>query len=97
MRRKKAGAEEEDENTVQVAALIFGKWKPLPTLLACFLFAFAQALEARLQGVDLPGIGIIPVQAIQALPYVLTVLLLAGFVGRAIPPKASGVPYVKEK
>jgi simple sugar transport system permease protein len=80
-----------------LAALIFGKWKPLPTLLACFLFAFAQALEARLQGVDIPGIGIIPVQAIQALPYVLTVLLLAGFVGRAIPPKASGVPYVKEK
>ena len=80
-----------------LAALICGKWKPLPTLLACFLFAFAQALEARLQGVDIPGIGIIPVQAIQALPYVLPVLLLAGSVGRAIPPKASGVPYVKEK
>ncbi len=80
-----------------LAALIFGKWKPLPTLLACFLFAFAQALEARLQGVDIPGIGIIPVQAIQALPYILTVLLLAGFVGKAIPPKASGIPYVKEK
>ena len=80
-----------------LAALIFGKWKPLPTLLACFLFAFAQALEARLQGVDIPGIGIVPVQAIQALPYVLTVLLLAGFVGKAIPPKASGIPYVKEK
>ncbi len=45
----------------------------------------------------LPGIGEVPVQAIQALPYVLTVILLAGFVGRAIPPKASGVPYVKER
>jgi simple sugar transport system permease protein len=80
-----------------LAALIFGKWKPVPTLLACFLFAFAQALEARLQGVDIPGIGIVPVQAIQALPYILTVLLLAGFVGKAIPPKASGIPDVKEK
>ena len=46
---------------------------------------------------SIPGIGIVPVQAIQALPYVLTVLLLAGFVGRAVPPKASGIPYVKEK
>ena len=80
-----------------LAALIFGKWKPLPTLLACFLFAFVQALEARLQGVSIPGIGIVPVQAIQALPYVLTVLLLAGFVGKAVPPRASGIPYVKEK
>jgi len=80
-----------------LAALIFGKWKPVPTLLACFLFAFADAVQARLQGVDIPGIGIIPVQAIQALPYVLTVLLLAGFVGKAVPPKASGIPYVKER
>ena len=45
----------------------------------------------------LPGIGEVPVQAIQALPYLLTVILLAGFVGRAIPPKASGIPYVKER
>lgn len=80
-----------------LAALIFGKWKPVPTLLACFLFAFADAVQARLQGVDIPGIGVIPVQAIQALPYVLTVLLLAGFVGKAVPPKASGIPYVKER
>ena len=80
-----------------LAALIFGKWRPVPTLLACFLFAFGDAVQARLQGVDIPGIGIIPVQAIQALPYILTVLLLAGFVGKAVPPRASGVPYVKER
>ena len=73
-----------------LAALIFGKWRPVPTLFACFLFAFADAVQARLQGVDIPGIGVIPVQAIQALPYLLTVLLLAGFVGKAVPPKASG-------
>jgi ABC-type uncharacterized transport system permease subunit len=76
-----------------LAALIFGKWRPLPTLLACLLFAFADAVQTRLQGVAIPGIGTIPVQFIQALPYILTVLLLAGFVGRARPPKAIGMPY----
>ena len=80
-----------------LAALIFGKWRPAPTLLACLLFAFADAVQARLQGVDIPLIGVIPVMFIQALPYVLTVLLLAGFVGRAIAPKASGIPYIKER
>ena len=50
-----------------------------------------------MQGKILPGIGEIPVAMIQALPYVLTVILLAGFIGKAIPPKAGGVPYVKER
>ena len=80
-----------------LAALILGKWRPVPTLLACLLFAFADALQTRLQGVPLPGIGEVPVQLIEALPYVLTVLLLAGFVGKAIPPKAIGQPYVKDR
>jgi simple sugar transport system permease protein len=80
-----------------LAALIFGKWKPVPALLACLLFAFADAVQARLQGVVVPGIGQIPTQAIQALPYLLTILLLAGFVGRAVAPKAIGQPYVKER
>jgi simple sugar transport system permease protein len=80
-----------------LAALIFGKWRPYPTLGACLLFAFTDALAARLQGVALPVVGVIPVQFILALPYVLTVLLLAGFVGRAIAPKAAGVAYVKEE
>jgi len=80
-----------------LAALIFGKWKPWPTLGACLLFAFTDALAARLQGVALPLVGVVPVQAILALPYVLTVLLLAGFVGRAVAPRAIGVPYAKEK
>ncbi len=80
-----------------LAALIFGKWRPVPTLFACLLFAFTDAVQVRLQGVPLPGIGVIPVQFIQMLPYVLTVLLLAGFVGKAIAPKASGIPYVKER
>jgi simple sugar transport system permease protein len=80
-----------------LAALIFGKWKPWPTLGACLLFAFTDALATRLQGVALPVVGVVPVQFILALPYVLTVLLLAGFVGQAVAPKAIGVPYSKEK
>ncbi len=80
-----------------LAALIFGKWKPYPTLFACLLFAFTDALASRLQGVSLPLVGVIPVQAILALPYVLTVLLLAGFVGKATAPAAIGLPYSKEK
>jgi len=80
-----------------LAALIFGKWRPLPAMLACFLFAFADALQARLQGTVVPGIGQVPTQAIQALPYILTILVLAGFVGRAVAPKAIGRPYVKER
>ncbi|MDX7953096.1 ABC transporter permease [Lichenihabitans sp. Uapishka_5] len=82
---------------IALAALVFSKWRPWPALATCLLFGFLDALSIRLQGAVLPGIGEVPVQAIQALPYGLTVILLAGFVGRAIPPKASGIPYVKER
>jgi simple sugar transport system permease protein len=82
---------------IALAALIFAKWRPVQALGACLLFGLLDAVAIRLQGVALPGIGQVPVQAIQALPYILTVVLLAGFVGRAIPPKAVGVPYVKER
>jgi simple sugar transport system permease protein len=80
-----------------LAALIFGNWRPVPAVLACLLFAFADAAQARLQGVVVAGIGQVPTQLIQSLPYLLTILLLAGFVGRAVAPKAVGVPYVKER
>ena len=83
-----------------IAAMIFGKWHPVGAFLACLLFGFLDAVAIRLQGAVLPvmlGCGAVPVQAIQALPYVLTVVLLAGFVGRAYAPKALGVPYVKER
>ena len=82
---------------IALAALIFGKWRPLPALLACLMFGFLDAVAIRLQGVKIPGIGEVPVQAIQALPYILTVVLLAGFIGKAIAPKAVGVPYLKER
>ena len=75
-----------------LAALIFGQWRPVPTLGACLLFAFADAVQVRLQGTPLPVVGVVPVQLIQAIPYVLTVCLLAGFVGRAVAPRAIGVP-----
>ena len=88
---------------IALAALVFGKWRPVPTLLACLLFGFLDAVAARLQGAfDLEASsGLVRelVDAapfiIEALPYVLVVLLLAGFVGRAIAPRASGIPYVK--
>ena len=80
-----------------LAALIFAKWRPVPVLGACMLFGLLQSLEARLQGVEIPWIGEVPVQVFQALPYVLTVVLLAGFIGRAVAPKAIGRPYVKER
>ena len=80
-----------------LAALIFGQWRPLPTLGACLLFAFADAVQLRLQGTPLPFVGVVPVQLIQAIPYILTVALLAGVVGRAVAPRAIGVPYVKER
>lgn len=79
-----------------LAAMIFGKWHPGGALAACLLFGFLEAASIRLQGVALPGLGEVPVQAIQALPYLLTVALLAGFIGRARAPQALGVPYVKE-
>jgi general nucleoside transport system permease protein len=82
---------------IALAALIFAKWRAWPALGACFLFGLLDAVAIRLQGISLPGIGEIPVQAIQALPYLMTVILLAGVIGTAIPPRASGVPYVKER
>jgi simple sugar transport system permease protein len=82
---------------IALAAMIFGKWRPYPALGACLLFGLLDAVSIRLQGVRIAGIGEVPVQLIQALPYALTVLLLAGFIGKAVAPKASGIPYVKER
>ena len=82
---------------IALAAMIFGKWRPFPAMMACLLFGFLDSIAARLQGVQLPVVGQVPVQFIQALPYVVTVILLAGFIGRAVAPKASGIPYIKER
>ncbi len=82
---------------IALAALIFAKWRPFYVLGATLLFGFLNALQIRLQGVEIPVIGEVPVQVIQALPYILTVVLLAGFIGKAVGPKAGGIPYVKER
>jgi general nucleoside transport system permease protein len=81
---------------IALAAMIFGKWRPWPTLGACLLFGFLDTAGPRLQGVDIPFVGAAPVALIPVLPYIVTVILLAGFFGRAIPPRALGIPYVKE-
>lgn len=80
---------------IALAAVIFGKWRPVPALFACLLFGFLEAVSARLQGVDLPLIGEAPTQLMLALPYIMVVLLLAGFIGKASPPAAIGQPYSK--
>jgi general nucleoside transport system permease protein len=83
---------------IALAALIFGKWKPVQTMLACLLFGFTEAVSYVLPGlVKLPSGNDIPVQFIQMVPYVLTIVVLAGFIGSSRPPKALGVPYQKEK
>ena len=81
---------------IALAALIFAKWRPWYALSACLLFGLLQAVALRYQNIDLGGF-VIPVQFMDALPYILTVVILAGFVGKAIPPRAGGEPYVKER
>ncbi|WP_298850548.1 ABC transporter permease [uncultured Ruegeria sp.] len=81
---------------IALAALIFAKWRPWHAMWACLLFGLLQAVALRFQNIDLGGV-VIPVQVMDALPYILTVVILAGFVGKAIPPRAGGEPYVKER
>jgi simple sugar transport system permease protein len=83
---------------IALAALIFGKWRPVQTLLACLLFGFTEAVSIQMQGVvKLPSGDDIPVQFIQMVPYVLTIIVLAGFIGSSRPPRALGIPYQKER
>lgn len=82
---------------IALAALILAKWRPVPLLLACLFFGFMEALTINIQGVvKLPSGEDIPVQFIQMIPYVLTIIVLAGFIGTSRAPKALGIPYRKE-
>ncbi len=81
---------------IALAALIFAKWRPFHALGATLLFGLLEALGNRFQTIAIGDVAI-PTQFMQALPYILTVVILAGFVGRAIPPRAGGEPYVKER
>jgi simple sugar transport system permease protein len=81
---------------IALAALIFGKWRPVQTMLACLLFGFTEAIAIQLQGVHFGGEEI-PNQFIQIIPYVLTMVVLAGFIGQSRAPRALGLPYQKER
>ncbi len=76
---------------IALAALILAKWKPVPVLFACLFFGFTEALSIQVQGM----IEDVPVQFIQMIPYVLTIIVLAGFIGLSRAPKALGTPYRK--
>ncbi|NEY89824.1 ABC transporter permease [Tabrizicola oligotrophica] len=82
---------------IALAALIFAKWRPWHALWACLLFGFFQALALRPDVVETVTFMKVPVPFLDALPYMLTVIVLAGLVGKAIPPRAGGEPYVKER
>jgi simple sugar transport system permease protein len=82
---------------IALAALILAKWKPVPVLFACLFFGFTEAFSIQMQGViKLPSGEDIPVQFVQMIPYVLTIIVLAGFIGLSRAPKALGIPYKKE-
>ncbi|HEV8033392.1 ABC transporter permease [Yoonia sp.] len=82
---------------IALAALIFAKWRPWYALYACLLFGFLQAMSLRSDVVaNVVGFQVNG-QFLDVLPYILTVVILAGFVGKAIPPRAGGAPYVKER
>ncbi|HVT58258.1 MAG TPA: ABC transporter permease [Thermoanaerobaculia bacterium] len=77
---------------IALAALIFGKWRPVQTMFACLLFGFAEAVSIQMQGVTR-----VPVQFIQIIPYVLTIVVLAGFIGHSRAPRALGLPFEKKR
>jgi simple sugar transport system permease protein len=81
---------------IALAALIFGKWRPVQTMLACLLFGFTEAVAIQLQGVHFGGEEI-PTQFVQIIPYVLTIVVLAGFIGHSRAPRALGIPYQKKR
>lgn len=82
---------------IALAALILAKWKPIPVLFSCLFFGFTEALSIQMQGViKMPSGEDIPVQFVQMIPYVLTIIVLAGFIGLSRAPKSLGIPYRKE-
>ncbi len=82
---------------IALAALIFSNWRPIHAMGACLLFGLLEAISNLYPNIDVFGLFTIPVQFTQALPYILTVVILAGFIGKASPPRSVGVPYVKER
>ncbi|MDK2866944.1 MAG: ral nucleoside transport system permease protein [Clostridiales bacterium] len=77
---------------IAIAAMIFGKWHPIGAMLASLFFGFAEAVQIQASSL---GINNIPSEFLQTLPYIATILVLSGFIGRAVAPKADGIPYEK--
>ncbi len=82
---------------IALAALILAKWRPVPVLLACLFFGLTEALTIQLGNIKLASGENIPIQFVQMIPYVSTIIVLAGFIGLSRAPKALGIPYRKEK
>jgi ABC-type uncharacterized transport system permease subunit len=80
-----------------LTALVFGNWRPLHTVLGCLMFGFFGAVQIQIEGVDLPVVGRIPGSLIQMVPYVVTVIVLAGLMAKSVAPKAIGTPFVKSR
>lgn len=82
---------------IALAALILAKWKPVPVLFACLFFGFTEAAVVQIQGASWAKVNgeDIPVQFIEMIPYLLTIIVLAGFIGLSRAPKALGIPYQK--
>lgn len=80
-----------------LTALVFGNWRPMYTALGCVMFGFFNAVQIQIEGVELPGIGTIPGSLIQMVPYVVTVIVLAGLMAKSVAPKAIGKPFVKSR
>ena len=80
-----------------LTALVFGNWRPLHTVLGCLMFGLFGAIQIQLEGVDLPVVGRLPGSLIQAIPYIVTVVVLAGLMAKSVAPKAIGKPFVKSR
>ena len=80
-----------------LTAMVFGNWRPLYTFLGCLMFGFFGAVQIQIEGVELPGIGRLPGAMIQMVPYVLTVIVLAGLMAKSVAPKSLGIPFVKSR
>ncbi|MFL6707418.1 MAG: ABC transporter permease [Massilia sp.] len=80
-----------------LTALVFGNWRPVYTALGCIMFGFFSAVQIQMEGVELPGVGRIPGSLIHMIPYVVTVIVLAGLMAKSVAPKAIGKPFVKSR
>ncbi|CDG85033.1 ABC transporter permease [Janthinobacterium agaricidamnosum] len=80
-----------------LTAMVFGNWRPFHTFLGCLMFGFFSAIQIQIEGVDLPVIGRIPGSLIQMVPYVVTVIVLAGLMAKSVAPKSLGTPFIKSR